>query len=552
MRGKSRYFVLLLAILLLISGCSLFGKKNGNVTVALILNDGTPLSGIDLTLTNGKDVFKGKTNSSGKALYELPAGNYTVEGALPLFDGTKVAISKKITVKSGDNPEVVHKVSNLGKILVSVIDTTEGNPVSDATLTVSYDTNQKEVDLGDTGKTQLLAKIGTYTLTVGKGNATSEPCDVVLESKKQEVEIKLDVTPTYEKTVSLKLADNSPVTDVELTLKNDKESVKRTTNKDGKAIFLVEAGTYTLEGAIALIDGSTEKIFKEIEIVAGNNPELTETLNTIGKVEVIVIERGSGEPVAGSKLLVSWATEQKELSLDPTGKTHFYAKEETYILKAVKDEFVSETVTVVLENNKQTSTLKIDLSKVLLYEANFDETDPAAVDWTPIAGTWTILDGKMVNSDIYHNNTSIYQELEQVGDGTFIYEYKFKPIDKTKDFTPAVGIHFMASDGEQASARGTSYLIFQEAAVLQIYRAKDGVLGGAIVKEPNFGCALDEDFITRIEYNNVTGVISVFVNGEKAAEWTDPSPIKEGNYLSLRTNCTAAEYDYIKVWFKAN
>ena len=206
----------------------------------------------------------------------------------------------------------------------------------------------------------------------------------------------------------------------------------------------------------------------------------------------------------------------------------------------------------MLENNKQTSTLKIDLSKVLLYEANFDETDPATVDWTPITGTWTISDGKMVNSDIYHNNTSIYQELEQVGDGTFIYEYKFKPTNKTKDFTPAVGIHFMASDGEQASARGTSYLIFQEAAVLQIYRAKDGVLGGAIVKEPNFGCALDEDFITRIEYNNVTGVISVFVNGEKAAEWTDPSPIKEGNYLSLRTNCTAAEYDYIKVWFKAN
>lgn len=552
MRGKSGYFVLLLCIVLLISGCSLFSKKNGKVTVTLLLNDGTPISEIDLTLTNGKDQFKSKTDNNGKAFYELPIGSYTLEGTLPLFDDTKVSISNNITIKSGDNPDFIHKLTNVGSIHISVVDATAGNPVPDTKLTISYNTTQQVIDLVDTSETQLLAKTGTYTLSIRKSDTNSEPQEVVLESKRQKIEIKLDVTSVYEKTVNLLLADNSPVIDVELSLKKGTQVVKRTTNSDGKAFFLVEAGTYTLDGAISLIDGTAETISKEIEVVAGNNPELTEKLSNVGKVEVIVIEHESEVPVANSKLLINWAAEQKELLIDSTGKTRFYAKPETYTLKAVKDKFSSESINVIVENNKQTFTLRIDLSKVLLYEANFDETDPVNVEWTPVTGTWEILAGKMVNSNVTHNNTSIYQQLEQVGDGTFIYEYKFKPIEKTKEFTPAVGMHFMASDGEQLSARGTSYLIFQEAAALQIYRAKEGILGAAIVKVPDFGSALDKEFVTRIEYNNTNGLIAVFVNDIKAAEWTDPNPIKEGSFLSLRTNCTATEYDYIKVWFRAN
>lgn len=186
---------------------------------------------------------------------------------------------------------------------------------------------------------------------------------------------------------------------------------------------------------------------------------------------------------------------------------------------------------------------------VLIYEANFDKTDSKKVDWMPVSGEWDIYNGKIINYDANHNNTNIYQELEQFGAGLFIYEYKFIPENKTKDFTPAVGLHFMASDGEDAS-RGDSYLIFQDANEAQIYRARNGILGSAIVQEPGFGCALGKETVIRVEYDNTTGLIVVYVNGKKAAEWTDSEPIEEGLFISLRSNSTAVSYDYVKVWFR--
>ena len=186
---------------------------------------------------------------------------------------------------------------------------------------------------------------------------------------------------------------------------------------------------------------------------------------------------------------------------------------------------------------------------VLIYEANFDKTDSKKVDWMPVSGEWDIFNGKMVNYDVNHNNTNIYQELEQFGAGVFIYEYKFIPENKTKDFTPAAGLHFMASDGENAS-RGDSYLIFQDANETQIYRSRNGLLGSAIVQKPGFGCTLGKESVVRVEYDNTTGLIVVNVNGKKIAEWTDNVPLKDGLFISLRSNCTEVSYDYVKVWFR--
>lgn len=187
--------------------------------------------------------------------------------------------------------------------------------------------------------------------------------------------------------------------------------------------------------------------------------------------------------------------------------------------------------------------------ETLLYKANFDKSDTRNVDWIPVYGEWDILGSQMVNFDLGNNNTNIYQDLEQTGKGLFIYEYKVTPENKSKDYAPCVGLHFMASDGEHA-ARGDSYLIFQDAKELQIYRSRKGILGQAIVQVPGFGCAIGQESVIRVEYHNTKGLIVVYVNGKKAVDWTDFDPIKEGYFISLRTNCTAASYDYVKVWFR--
>lgn len=184
----------------------------------------------------------------------------------------------------------------------------------------------------------------------------------------------------------------------------------------------------------------------------------------------------------------------------------------------------------------------------LIYEANFDKTDSKKNDWIPVEGDWEIASGMMINNDITNGNTNIYQELEQVGDATFIYEYKVTYDAKGNQWAPAAGIHFMASDAE-AAQRGDSYLVFQDVNEMQLYRCEAG--GITVVKQvPGFPAVVGKTNIIRAEFNTVTGNIKVFLNGDLVIDWTDSDPLFDGLAISLRTNGTVASYDYVKVWVR--
>ncbi len=184
----------------------------------------------------------------------------------------------------------------------------------------------------------------------------------------------------------------------------------------------------------------------------------------------------------------------------------------------------------------------------LIYEANFDKTDSKKNDWIPVVGDWEIASGMMINNDINNGNTNIYQELEQVGDATFIYEYKVTYDAKGSEWAPAAGIHFMASDGE-AAQRGDSYLVFQDFNEMQLYKCEAGGIN-AVQRVPGFPAVLGRTNVVRAEYNTKTGSIKVFLNGELVIDWTDSDPLFDGLAISFRTNGTAASYDYIKVWVR--
>lgn len=184
----------------------------------------------------------------------------------------------------------------------------------------------------------------------------------------------------------------------------------------------------------------------------------------------------------------------------------------------------------------------------LIYEANFDKTDSKKNDWIPVVGDWEIASGMMINNDITNGNTNIYQELEQVGDATFIYEYKVTYDAKGSQWAPAAGIHIMASDGE-GSNRGDSYLIFQDFQEMQIYRCEANSIPLA-TRAPGFPAVVGQTNVIRIEYNTVTGNIKVFLNGDQVIDWTDSDPLLDGLAISLRTNGTVASYDYVKVWVR--
>jgi hypothetical protein len=193
-------------------------------------------------------------------------------------------------------------------------------------------------------------------------------------------------------------------------------------------------------------------------------------------------------------------------------------------------------------------TVSVFAAETLVYEANFNKTDKKDVFWEPVNGEWETDGEHMVNFDTNDGNTNIFQELDQVGDGTWIYEYKVTYDIKGGMWAPAAGMHIMCSEPD-APQRGDSYLIFQDLNEMQLYRCSGGAIT-AVMQVPGFPAIVGQTVVVRTEYNTLTGNIKVFLNGDLVIDWTDDEPIFDGQFISLRTNQTQASYDYVKVWYK--
>ncbi|MDD2431574.1 MAG: hypothetical protein PHD88_06510 [Firmicutes bacterium] len=185
---------------------------------------------------------------------------------------------------------------------------------------------------------------------------------------------------------------------------------------------------------------------------------------------------------------------------------------------------------------------------ILIYEANFDKTDDRSVDWDPVVGDWEVYDGGLSGYDLSNTNTIASQELEQLGDHVFIYEYKVNYDISGGQWSPAAGLHFMASDGYDVN-RGESYLVFQDYGRVQLYRASAGTLTH-VTQVEGYPAIEGHPSVIRVEYDVKAGIIDVYLDGNSVLQWVDPNPIFDGDFISVRTNMTAVTYDYIKVWVR--
>ena len=80
MRFRSRLVVSLLLVMVLLAGCTLFGKKEGTAKIAVKLSDGTPILSADVRLVEGsKEITKGTTNAQGIVELSAKPGSYKVE-----------------------------------------------------------------------------------------------------------------------------------------------------------------------------------------------------------------------------------------------------------------------------------------------------------------------------------------------------------------------------------------------------------------------------------------------------------------------------------------
>ncbi len=165
--------------------------------------------------------------------------------------------------------------------------------------------------------------------------------------------------------------------------------------------------------------------------------------------------------------------------------------------------------------------------------------------WTTQTGTWNLNAGTLQQTDETNSNTNIYASLTQDNTSDFLYHFQMN-IGGTGTNRRA-GMHFFC-DNATLTNRGNSYFVYLRADnnKVQIYE----VISDAwtLVQDVPFTINAGQWYDVKIKYSPINGEITVYVDNELAATWTDATPLTSGNAISLRTGNANVSYDNIRVY----
>lgn len=185
---------------------------------------------------------------------------------------------------------------------------------------------------------------------------------------------------------------------------------------------------------------------------------------------------------------------------------------------------------------------------VLIYESYFSDQDSRDVYWDPVVGDWEASSDGMTNYDTVSSNTICSQELDQLGEQIFVYEYKMYYDQAAAAWAPLAGLHFMATDDTSAN-RGDSYLMWHDNENIQFYKGSpDGLV--LLKQVPGYPVIVGDQRVVRVEYNANNGEIKAYVDGSPVMELVDTEPLVDGSFISLRTSLSAVTFEYVKVWVR--
>lgn len=169
-------------------------------------------------------------------------------------------------------------------------------------------------------------------------------------------------------------------------------------------------------------------------------------------------------------------------------------------------------------------------------------------DWTVSTGTWNINAGNYLKqSDESVTNTNIYAPLTQNLSDSYLYSWTGTM--GGSGTSRRAGFHFFA-DQPDSTNRGNSYFVWfrLDDYKIQIYKVLNNSWGASPVKDTAYNFTANQSYDFKVTYDRISGLIRVYVNNVKSAEWIDSSPISNGSYVSFRNaNCTY-QIDNFKVF----
>ncbi len=176
-----------------------------------------------------------------------------------------------------------------------------------------------------------------------------------------------------------------------------------------------------------------------------------------------------------------------------------------------------------------------------------DFNGPLQSQWTASTGNWSTAGDRLVQTDATQANGNLYAELRQTEDRIYVYHWQARMSGPGANRRH--GLHFFASNPEQEE-RGTSYFVWIRDTdgddQVEIYKTVDNKFDLKATRKVSLEAGQVYDF--KAIYNPGKGRIEVYVNNQFSGAWVDPSPIKTGKGISLRTGACQLELDNLIVY----
>lgn len=176
-----------------------------------------------------------------------------------------------------------------------------------------------------------------------------------------------------------------------------------------------------------------------------------------------------------------------------------------------------------------------------------DNFDLATIhpEWTTVTGTWGINSGVLEQSDENLSNTNIYAPLTQNLSNRYLYHWAGK-ITGTGNNRRA-GFHFFC-DNPTLTNRGNSYFVWfrVDQSVCEIYEVTNDVFA----LQASFPMTVNANqwYDWKVIYDRITGKITVYQDNAYIGDWTDATPLANGDYVSFRSGNSNWQINNFKVY----
>ena len=175
---------------------------------------------------------------------------------------------------------------------------------------------------------------------------------------------------------------------------------------------------------------------------------------------------------------------------------------------------------------------------------NFDIMQP---HWNIFAGTWSVNNGELLQTDENETNSNIYAALNQTLSNRYLYHFRAKVSGSGTN--RRFGFHFFCDDANYTNRHNSYFVWFRvEDQQLQFYKVVNDTFT-LVSTVSNIVTNANQWYDFKITYDRISGRIVVWRDNVYLGSYTDPSPYTtNGNYISFRTGNAILNVDELKVY----